>query len=131
MIRHRTAYKKSSGQTVVALLIFMLLAMTLTFTATMVIIANLQTDNVYQNGEEALQNAQTGVENALMRLERDSTYTGETMTLTYGTVTITVSGTSPKTIVSTGGYGNLVRTVTATATVSGGVVTLTNWSETP
>lgn len=121
----------SSGQTIIALLIFILLAVTFTFTATLVIVANLQTDSAYQNGEIALQDAQAGVENALVRLERDNTYTGETMTLTRGTVTITVSGTSPKTIVSVSSYSNLVRTVTATATVSSGVVSLTSWSETP
>ena len=123
--------RRSSGQTIIALLIFMMLAITLTLTATMVVVANIRSTSAVQNGEIALSNAQAGMENALIRLERSSTYTGETMTLTAGTATITVSGTSPVTVVSVGSYGNFVRTITATATITGGSVTLTSWSETP
>ena len=121
----------AAGQTIIILLIFMMLAITLAVSATAVVIINTQGDIAYRSGDQALQNAQTGVENALLRLERDSTYTGETMTLASGTVTISVSGTSPKTIVATGTNGAFVRTVTATATITSGVLALTSWSETP
>lgn len=121
----------SSGQTIVALLVFMMLAITLTLTAAMVVIVNTQSDTTDQQGEQALENAQSGVENALLRLERDDTYTGETLSLANGTATITVSGTGPLTIVSIGHIGHVARTMTATAAVSGDVVTVTNWSETP
>ena len=123
--------KSQSGQTIIVLLIFMLLAITLTVSATAVIIINLQGNTAYQSGEVALQDAQAGAENALMRLERDSTYTGETMTLTNGTVTITISGTAPYTIVATGTSGTFVRTATATATITNNVLSITSWSETP
>ena len=123
--------KSQSGQTIIVLLIFMLLAITLTVSATAVIIINLQGNTAYQSGEIALQDAQAGAENALMRLERDSTYTGETMTLTNGTVTITVSGTAPYTIVAKGTSGTFVRTATATATITNNVLSITSWSETP
>lgn len=123
--------RASSGQTVVALLIFMMLAITLTLTAAIVVIVNTQSDTAYQLGEQALENAQAGIENALVRLERHDTYTGETMSLTDGTATITVSGTSTLTIVSVGHAGSMARTITATATASGSVITLTSWSETP
>ncbi len=122
---------RSAGQTVVALLIFMMLAMTLTLTATIVVIVNTQSDTTYQQGEQALQNAQAGVENALLRLERDNTYPGETMSLSNGTATITISGTNPVTITSAGRAGSTVRTITADATTTGGVITLTSWDETP
>jgi len=127
-MKHKSS---SSGQTVVALLIFMMLAITLTLTAAMVVIINTQSDITYQQGEQALENAQSGVENALLRLERDSAYTGETLPLADGTATITVSGTDPVTIVSVGYAGHLVRTITVTAGVSGSIITVTNWSETP
>lgn len=121
----------SSGQTVIVLLIFMMLAITLAVSATAVIIINTRSNISYENGEQALQNAQTGIENALIGLERDATYSGETMTLSSGTATITVSGTAPYTIVSVGVSGGLARTVTATATITSGVATLNTWSETP
>ena len=123
--------RHDAGQTLVALLIFMMLAITLTLSTTTVIIIALQGDIATQNGDQALQYAQVGLENSLLRLERDNTYSGETLTLTSGTATITVSGTTTKTIVSVGASNTAVRTVTATATISGGVVTLSNWAETP
>jgi len=64
-------------------------------------------------------------------LNAPSTYTGETMTLAKGTATITVSGSSTKTIVSIGSSGRALRTITATVTVSGGNYALSTWSETP
>ena len=128
MIRRST----SAGQTIIALLVFMLLSITLTLSATAIVIINTQGDTGYQNGEQALMSAQTGIENALLRLERDSTYAGETMTLNGGTVTINVSGSGVKTLVATSTYDNFVRTVTATVTMSSnGTLSLTNWSETP
>ena len=120
-----------SGQTIIMLLIFILIAITLAITATAVVIINTQGDIAYQNGEQALQNAQTGAENAILQLERNSSYTGETMTLANGTATITVSGTTPYTIVSVGSSGTLVRTLTVTATITGGALTVNSWSETP
>lgn len=122
---------KNAGQTIIILLIFMMLAITLTVAATAVIIINTQGNVAYENGAQALQNAQTGAENALVKLERDSTYTGETMTLPNGAATITVSGTVPYTIVSVGTSGSDTRTITATATITSGALTLTSWSETP
>lgn len=123
--------KRQSGQTIIVLLIFMLLAITLTTSATAIIIINLRGDTSYQNGERALQIAQTGAENALIRLERDNTYTGETMTLANGTATITVSGTTPYTIMSKGMSGASIRTITVTATMTNNVLAVTSWSETP
>src|SRR5260221_6902681 len=123
--------QRNSGQTIIALLIFMMLAIALTLSATAVVIINIQGDPSFRNGETALQDAQTGAENALLRLERDNTYAGETMTLLHGTATITVSGTTTKTIISKGTSGNFVRTITATATITSTVLALTSWSETP
>ena len=120
-----------SGQTLVALLIFMVLAITITVTAAAITIINTQGNSSYVNGQAALANAEAGVENALLRLERDPSYSGETMTLTAGSVTTTVSGTTTKTITAIGSAGSFKRTVTATAAYSGDTITLTTWAETP
>ncbi len=122
---------RQSGQTIIVLLIFMLLAITLATSATAIVIINLRGDVSYQNGERALQNAQAGAEEALLRLERDSTYAGGTVTLANGTATITVSGTAPYTIVSKGASGTTIRTITATATITNNILAITSWGETP
>jgi hypothetical protein len=122
---------KEAGQTLIALLIFMLVAMTITIAATAIAIINIQSNNALSTGSQALQNANSGIENALLLIERDPSYSGGTMSLNGGTATITVSGSGSLTIVSVGTVGNFQRTVTATATDSANLLTLTSWSETP
>ncbi len=120
-----------SGQTLVALVIYMVVALTITFGAVAVSIINVRANSNFTNGELALQYAHDGVENALIQLERDPTYVGETITISSGSATITVSGSTTKTITSIGSIGNFKRTVIATATNSSNNYTLTSWVETP
>lgn len=121
----------SSGQTLVALVVYMVVAMTITLAAVAVTIINVRANNSYTSGELALQYAHDGIENALIQLERNPGYTGETMSIGSGSATITVSGSGAVTIVSVGSVGNLQRTVTANATDSSNTVTLNSLSETP
>ena len=125
----------SNGQTLIALLIFMMLSIIITTTAVTVTVINAAGNTQTNFGELALQAAETGAENALLRLERDPTYTGETMTINSATTaTITVSGTTTRTITSVGtvaGIGTFKRTVVVTASYSGLAFTVTNWVETP
>jgi hypothetical protein len=119
------------GQTLIALLIFMLVAMTITITATAIAIINLQSNNAMVSGDQALAAANSGIENALITLERNPGYSGGTMTIGGGTATITVSGTGSLTIVSVGSVGNFSRTVTANANDTSNIISVTGWSETP
>lgn len=121
-----------TGQTIIVLLIFVLVAMTLTLAAAAVAIINTQSNNSYVQGNLALTNAQTGAENALVRLERNPSYSGGSMTLARGTATISISGTAAsKAIVSVGTVGNLHRTVTVSVTISGQTLSVDSWKETP
>ncbi len=120
-----------SGQMLVALLSFMAVAITLTTAVTVVTLANSLTVSKYSLGQDALNIAEAGADNALLRLTRDPTYTGETLTVGTGTATITVSGTSPKTITSVGQSGTFRRTIVVTATQTSNVLAVTSWVETP
>lgn len=124
-----------SGQTIIALLIFMMLSILITTTAVTITVINAAGNTQSNFGELARQAAETGAENAMLRLERDPTYAGETMSInTSTTATITVSGTTTRTITSVGavaGIGTFKRTVIVTATYSGLAFTVTNWIETP
>lgn len=125
------ANSTASGQTLVALLIFMMVAITLTTAAAAITLINTQTNTVYATGEIALQIAESGAENAVQQLLRNPNYTGETMTIGNGTATITVSGTTTKTITSIGSLNNLARTVTVVESYSNNVLSETSWNETP
>jgi hypothetical protein len=120
-----------SGQALIALLIFMMMAFTLTAAAAAITIVNTQTNTAYVSGDTALEVAESGAENAMQQLLRNPSYTGETVTIGSGTATITVSGTTTKTIISVGAVNNVRRTVTVVASYSGTVLSETSWNETP
>lgn len=120
-----------TGQTLVALTVYMVVAMIITMGAVAVTIINIRANTSYTSGELALQYANDGVENALIQLERNASYTGETMSISNGSATITVSGSGTKTITSVGSVGNYERTITASATNTSNIYTVTSWTETP
>lgn len=122
---------QQGGQALVMLLAFMAVALTLTMAATVVTVINTQANSEYGIGQDALSLAESGVDNAILRLLRDPSYTGETMNIGTGTVTITVSGSGTKTITSRGTSGGFARTVQAVVSQSGNVLSLTSWTETP
>jgi hypothetical protein len=120
-----------SGQALVALLCFMAMAITITTAATIVTLVNSQTTSKYALGQEALSIAEAGVDNAMLRLVRDPSYTGETLTVGTGTATITVSGAPSYTITSVGVMSSFRRTVQATATRLNNTLVISSWRETP
>ena len=83
----------------------------------------------YTRGIQALHLAESGAENALMRLIRNPNYSGETLTLTDGTATIVVSGTSPKVITVNGTSGSVTRTIVVEVADQNGVLTVQSWKE--
>lgn len=124
-------HAQQGGQALVMLLAFMAVALTLTMAAVTVTVINTQANSEYELGQDALSLAESGIDNAILRLLRDSAYTGETLNIGTGTVTITVSGSPNKTITSRATSGGFVRNVQAVVNQSGNVVSLTSWAESP
>ena len=121
-----------SGQTLVFLLVFMAMAITVTTAAVLVIISNSQAASKLEQSLSAYAVAESGAEEALLSLLRKTTYasTGsEALTVGEGVATITVAGTNPKTILSQGVYNNFFRQVQVTAGYSGGILSVTSWQE--
>jgi len=116
------------GQTLVLLLVFMAMAVTITSAAVVVIIANSKMGSKWEQGEAALVIAESGAENALLRLLRDPTYSGETLTVGTGTATIVVTGANP-TVDVTGTVGNFSRQIQVVGAYSGGILTVSSWRE--
>lgn len=121
--------KKEGGQALITLLVFTVMASVIIAGAIAMIIINSQATGTLVNSEEALKIAESGVDNAAMRLLRDSGYTGETLIVGNGTATIIVSGGATKTVISEGLSGDFRRKVQATIAVSNNTVTVTTWSE--
>lgn len=117
------------GQALITLLFFVLISLTITAGATIIIIANSLSVSKLQEGSLAYYMAESGVENALLRLLRDPSYTGETLPIGSGTAVITVTGGNPKIVVSTGQNGNFKRTIQAEMSYNSGYYTVSNWKE--
>jgi hypothetical protein len=120
------------GETLITLLVFMVVAITVTTTATLVILANSLNASNLEVGLIAENIAESGIENALLRLLRDPSYTGETLTVGQGTATVVVTGTNPVVITSTGKLNNVVRKIQVTAGNNSGILAVTPpWQEVP
>jgi len=117
------------GQALITLLFFVLISLTITSAAIIIIIANSISVSRFQEGTLAYYIAESGLENALLRLLREPNYIGETLTVGSGIAVITVTGANPKTVVSVGQNGNFKRTVQAQMTYNSGYYTFSNWKE--
>ncbi|OGG30545.1 hypothetical protein A3A63_02160 [Candidatus Gottesmanbacteria bacterium RIFCSPLOWO2_01_FULL_46_9] len=121
---------KKDGQALVVLLFYMIIAITLSTTAVAVLLSNSLSVTRNEEGGHALEIAEAGAENALIRLMRTTDYSGETLTVGGGNATVTVGGdSSTKIATSTGVVGDFSRTIQVTAGIDNGVLTVRSWEE--
>ena len=119
-----------SGQALVTLLFFIVVSVTITSAAIIVIILNSKSTSSVEQGAYALTIAESGAENALLRLLRNPGYTGEPLlNVGDGTATILVNGTSPTIITSEGKIGNFVRTIKVEVGYNEGMMEISSWKE--
>lgn len=118
-----------NGQTLVMLLVFVIIAITITSTAAIVVAINALGSQKMHQSLNAFYAAESGAENALLRLLRDPNYSGETLTVGDGLTTITVTGSSTKTINVTGTNGNFQRKIQVVASYVNNVLTVVSWKE--
>jgi hypothetical protein len=118
------------GQALITLLFFMIIAITITSAAVVILLTNSVSAQKLEQGTVSYYTAESGAENALLRLLRDPNYTGETLTIDGTTVvaTVTKSG-SVYTITSSATFGNFKRTIQVVATYVGNILTATSWKE--
>lgn len=124
---------RQSGQTLIALLFFIMVGIIVTSASILALSVNAQAAQKLSQGEVVRQLAETGGENALLQLLRDNNYTGETMTdvggVTGDSVTIAVTGTTVKTISSVASSGDFTRKIEITVSLVNNVLTVTSWKE--
>ena len=135
LFRQHMDYDNESGQTLVALLFFVMVGMIVTVAATIILSTNSLAAQKLSQGEVARQMAETGAENALLQLLRNKNYLGETLTNIGGAVgdnVVITIGTDPatgqKAIFSTATSGNFTRKVEVIYTAND-VLTPLSWKE--
>lgn len=117
------------GQAMVTLLFFMIIAITITSAAVTVLLVNSLSGAKLQQGVLVRDIAEAGVENALLSLIRNPSYTGETLTVGGGNAEITVTGVDPKLITSKGRSGDFLRTIQVQAQYNDNILTVLSWRE--
>lgn len=122
-------FKNQSGQTLVLLLVFVMMVIAITTAAAFIIASNSTAATNITLGLATKQMAESGAEKGLLSLLRDPYYSGETFTLDTGTVTVTVSGSSTRTIDSTAVNGDFTKRVEVIATYSDNILTPVSWKE--
>ena len=123
--------KPDTGHALVVLLFFMVLSVTVITAAVSLLIINSSSTTYYLQASEAKTIAEAGVENALLRLLRDPSYSGESVVIGEGTAEIIVTGTTDKTILSEGVLENRKKRIEVTAQVSNNIVNILSWKEIP
>lgn len=129
----RCAYQNDdvqTGQALVTLLFFMIIAITITSAAVVIILTNSMSAQKLEQGTTSYYAAESGAENALLRLLRDPNYPGEPLTIDGATVTTAVAKSgSIYTITSNSTSGNFKRTVQVTTSFVNNIFTISSWKE--
>lgn len=121
--------KSETGQALITLIFFTVIAVTVITAAISVIFANnLSTSNV-ELGKEAYMAAESGAEDGLLRLLRDPTYSGS-YNINQGVQTqVTITSGVNKTITSTGTVNGTTRKIEVQTVYNNGVTSVSSWRE--
>ena len=122
-------FKQKKGQALLMLLVFSVIGLLVGSAATTLVLVNSSNAQKSQAGLTVLQIAEGGMENALIRILRNPSYIGETLTVGEGIATITVTGSGPFTLTSVGSIGNFSRTIQVIADYNNNILTVTSWRE--
>lgn len=122
--------KTKKGEVLIMLVIIITVLTIITTAAVALAFSTTRDTTTFTLGEKALTIAESGVENAILNLLRDPSYTGDSnLPIGPGNVTIVVSGSAPYTITSTGVVGDMVRRVEAQVGPVANKLTVLNWQE--
>lgn len=126
-IKHELKSKmQQKGQAVVALLFFMTISIAIITAIVIIVLNNATAVSSLEQGNSAYYAAESGSQNALLRLIRDPSYSGETLTVDQGTVVIQVANGIAT---STATVANSVRKVQVNTVYNNNIRTVTSWTE--
>ncbi|MCA9372630.1 hypothetical protein KC921_00860 [Candidatus Woesebacteria bacterium] len=128
-MREADLQSSQSGYMLTALLVFLVVIIIITTTSVMISVSSLRSQTFFDGGSEALAAADSGAENAILRLLRDPSYTGETLQVGDSDVIITVVGSSPQVVTVVADSGSFERTVEVNLDRINGMLEVTSWKE--
>lgn len=132
----KKTFYKQKGQALITMIFVSVIGITIISAAAIFILQNIQGANVAQQGLGAYYLAETGAQEALLRLVRDPSYTGTAVNQPLvvqngsfsGTVTIQTSTASGK-VISIGNYNNAQRKIQVNFVYNNSTLTVSSWKE--
>ena len=101
-----------NGQALITLLFFVAISTIITSAAVLILFSNALDTIRFSEGTQSYYTAESGIENALIRIVRNPNYTGETLSLPEGEIVVTVTyNAGIYTINSTTFVGDSIRTI--------------------
>lgn len=123
-------FASQGGQALVTLLFFVVMGVTITSAAVVIVLANTRIASKVELGSNAYYIAESGAEEGMVQLLRNPFYSGtETLSLNGGMATVSATQGSPTTILSVGQYNNFIRKVQIQTVYNNGTVTIQSWKE--
>ena len=124
------AHSTSSGQAMIMLVVVTIVLVSITTAAVAMVTTNLLSTMREEHGGKALDIAESGAENALLRLLRNPNYGGETVGIGVGSAVITVTGDAVnKSIESVGSVYGFEKTVLVESRFEDGNLVVDSWKE--
>ncbi len=118
------------GQALITLLLFVIISVTITSGAIIVILLNSRNVTQISQAGTCKVIAETGAENALLRILRDPSYTGEVMSLDGGSTTVQVASSGGTfTITSSATLDSYHSTIQVVANETNDVMSVSSWKE--
>lgn len=114
------------GQTFITMIFFVIIAITIISAEAIVLFTNTQAASAEEQGIDAYYAAESGTEEALLRLSRNPSYSGGTINTENSSTSISVSN---GVIVSTGSYGRSTRKIQVETAYNNGVLKIVSWKE--
>lgn len=120
---------KERGQALITFLYIMVIGLTISSAAAVIMLINLMSEGTMEQGEAAYYIAESGIENAMLKLLRNPAYSGETLNVGGGNAIIEITSQTPLTILSIGRYNNIVRKIEVQTLYNNNVLTISSWKE--
>jgi len=123
--------KYKSGQAMVMVLLISVLLISVTTMAVGMVVTNALSTSREESGQHALEIAESGVQEGILRVLRDPSVTlgGLVLTVDAGSATVDITGSGTKIITSVGVFSDYERTVQAQVHLDAGQLVIDSWSE--
>lgn len=118
--------KKEKGQIFITLLFFVIIGITIILAEVLVVFSNIQSAGIQDQGTNAYYIAESGIEEALLRLTRDKNYSGGTLSVGSGNATMQVQNNI---ITSIGVYGGTTKKIQVVLNQQNGSFSIVSWEE--